>query len=104
MLFRSVQASGISGDIVLVLEALVLFCIASEFIPALKRVLPGWLRLTPLRAANSSAAGAPVAASNAVLENAREVAGQREKVAIDVAARETADESAGGESTGAREE
>ncbi|HVU65793.1 MAG TPA: ABC transporter permease [Ktedonobacteraceae bacterium] len=99
-----VQASGISGDIVLVLEALVLFCIASEFIPALKRVLPSWLRLTPLRAANSSAGGAPVAASNAALENAGEVAGQREKVAIDVAAREAADESAGGESTGAREE
>jgi general nucleoside transport system permease protein len=42
-----VQASGISGDIVLVLEALVLFCIASEFLPALRRVLPDWLRFTP---------------------------------------------------------
>lgn len=42
-----VQASGISGDIVLVLEALVLFCIASEFLPALRRVLPDWLRLIP---------------------------------------------------------
>lgn len=44
-----VQASGISGDIVLVLEALVLFCMASEFIPALRRVLPPWLRLIPVR-------------------------------------------------------
>jgi len=42
-----VQVSGISGDIVLVLEALVLFCIASEFLPALRRVLPNWLRFTP---------------------------------------------------------
>ena len=44
-----VQASGISGDIVLVLEALVLFCIASEFIPALRNILPSWLRLMPAR-------------------------------------------------------
>lgn len=44
-----VQASGISGDIVLVLEALVLFCIASEFLPALRRILPSWLRFMPTR-------------------------------------------------------
>lgn len=43
------QASGISGDIVLVLEALILFCMASEFLPALRRVLPGWLRFTSIR-------------------------------------------------------
>jgi simple sugar transport system permease protein len=41
------QATGISGDIVLILEALVLFSIASEFLPALRRVLPSWLRFLP---------------------------------------------------------
>jgi hypothetical protein len=30
---------------VLIIEALVLFFIAAEFIPALRRILPGWLRL-----------------------------------------------------------
>jgi general nucleoside transport system permease protein len=41
------QASGIDGDIVLVLEALVLFCMASEFLPTLRRALPSWLRFSP---------------------------------------------------------
>ena len=50
-----VQATGISGDIVLILEALVLFCIASEFLPALQRVLPWWLRLFPVRPRTSAA-------------------------------------------------
>ncbi|HEX9133100.1 MAG TPA: ABC transporter permease [Ktedonobacteraceae bacterium] len=31
--------------LVLIIEALVLFFIAAEFIPALRRILPGWLRL-----------------------------------------------------------
>lgn len=45
-----VQATtGIPRDIVLILEALVLFSIASEFLPALRRFLPKWLRLTPGR-------------------------------------------------------
>lgn len=50
------QASGISGDIVLVLEALILFCMASEFLPALRRVLPDWLRIMPARAASPATA------------------------------------------------
>lgn len=49
-----VQASGISGDIVLVLEALVLFCIASEFLPTLRRILPSWLRFTSIRPVNAA--------------------------------------------------
>ncbi len=50
-----VQASGISGDIVLILEALVLFCIASEFLPALRRILPPWLRFSPINRATTTA-------------------------------------------------
>src|SRR2546428_642352 len=35
----------VDPNLVLIIEALVLFFIAIEFIPALRRVLPGWLRL-----------------------------------------------------------
>ena len=57
-----VQATGISGDIVLVLEALVLFSIASEFLPALQRHLPGWLRFMPGRPTQETARSAIVMA------------------------------------------
>lgn len=97
-----VQASGISGDIVLILEALVLFCIASEFIPALKRILPGWLRMTPLRVGRATPAVAAVASVELSVHEVVEES--REPVPIDVAVRETFDESAGDESAGAREE
>jgi simple sugar transport system permease protein len=102
-----VQASGISGDIVLVLEALVLFCIASEFIPALRRILPSWLRLSPVRPTRATASSAAAVAlpgagtGSEVLESDAEL--EREKVAIDVAVKEASDESAGGESTSAGE-
>jgi simple sugar transport system permease protein len=38
-----------AGYIVQLVEALVLFSLASEFLPALRRILPGWLRLLPAR-------------------------------------------------------
>lgn len=99
-----VQASGISGDIVLVLEALVLFCIASEFIPALQRIMPRWLRLTSIRPVRVSPAAATV--TSADLEVAREGEDEenREKVPIDATVKETFDKSAGGESASVREE
>lgn len=96
-----VQASGISGDIVLVLEALVLFCIASEFIPALRRILPGWLRFTSIRP-QSATREAPAAIAAAIEDGGGEQA--REKVLIDVAGQEPLDENAGGESASSREE
>lgn len=95
-----VQATGISGDIVLVLEALVLFCIASEFVPALKQILPGWLRLTPLRLQRARASLATTPAVGVEAENKDEIETEREKVAV----KETVDEKAGGESASAREE
>lgn len=95
-----VQATGISGDIVLVLEALVLFCIASEFIPALKRILPGWLRLTPLRSERTSASLATASVASVEAGDKDEGETEREKVAV----RETVDENAGGESASARED
>ena len=100
-----VQASGISGDIVLVLEALVLFCIASEFIPALRRILPSWLRLTSIRPARAIAAipAAPLASTN-VDGTGGEAEETREKVPIDVAVSEPFDASAGGESASIKEE
>lgn len=102
-----VQAAGISGDIVLVLEALVLFCIASEFIPALRRVIPSWLRFPAIRPERATPPAAVVVTSPVVV--ASDEAGTngdaeegREKVSIDVAVKEAVDESAG--SGGAREE
>lgn len=99
-----VQASGISGDIVLVLEALVLFCIASEFIPVLQRIIPGWLRLTSIRPARVSTTSAAVASVDAEVAGGVEGEASREKVPLDVAVKETFDEHAGGESTSVREE
>ncbi len=58
-----VQAAGISGDIVLVLEALVLFSIASEFLPAIRRRLPRWLRFMPDRPTQEIARAAVVSSS-----------------------------------------
>jgi hypothetical protein len=34
----------VDPNLVLIIEALVLFFIAAEFIPALQRILPAWLR------------------------------------------------------------
>lgn len=48
----SVQAAtGMAGAgyIVQVMEALILFCLASEFIPGLRRLMPRWLRFQPDR-------------------------------------------------------
>jgi len=102
-----VQASGISGDIVLVLEALVLFCIASEFIPALRRFVPSWLRFTSLRAESTTpspaSATAPVITASAEPGMNGDTEEKREKVPIDVAVKEASDESPGS-STGIREE
>ena len=42
--FMQLNAS-IPADLVLIIQALILFSIASEFLPALQRWLPGWLRL-----------------------------------------------------------
>jgi general nucleoside transport system permease protein len=99
-----VQASGISGDIVLVLEALVLFCIASEFIPALRRIMPSWLRFTSIRPERPAPSVAPVVATGAEIGANGDVGENREKVPIDVAVKEAFNESAGGESASAREE
>lgn len=38
-----------AGYIVQIMEALILFCLASEFIPALRRFVPRWMRLLPDR-------------------------------------------------------
>ncbi|HEY3992387.1 MAG TPA: ABC transporter permease [Ktedonobacteraceae bacterium] len=101
-----VQASGISGDIVLILEALVLFCIASEFIPALRRFVPSWLRLSPIRRAPAHTSVAAVAMTDIGSEPVESAVAEedREKVAIDVARQETSDESAGEKSASSGEE
>ncbi|HEX7734691.1 MAG TPA: ABC transporter permease [Ktedonobacteraceae bacterium] len=105
-----VQASGIPGDIVLVLEALVLFCIASEFIPALRRFVPGWLRFTSLLPERAPSPTTVTASTTAAVVSAHAEPGvngdvevEREKVPSDVAVKEASDESTGG-GTGAREE
>jgi len=53
LLFGGLQQAGpymelfahIPGDLVLIIQALVLFSIATEFLPAIQRVLPRWARL-----------------------------------------------------------
>ena len=99
-----VQASGISGDIVLVLEALVLFCIASEFLPALRRLLPSWLRFTSIRPVQTASSVATISATGLDETPRVEVEERPAKVPIDVAAKETSDENVGGESASLREE
>lgn len=93
-----VQASGISGDIVLVLEALVLFCIASEFLPALQRIWPRWLRFTSVRPVRTSptipTAAVPATPASAGL-NGEEEEEERAKVPIDVTAPKTINEGSG---------
>ncbi|HEU5382206.1 MAG TPA: ABC transporter permease [Ktedonobacteraceae bacterium] len=91
-----VQASGISGDIVLILEALVLFCIASEFLPALHRRLPNWLRFIPAR---------PVARSvqDLAVITPLEVHDQ-EGTPVEVPLGEAREHSAGGDSASSQEE
>jgi ABC-type uncharacterized transport system permease subunit len=37
--------AGVPGDLVLIIQALILFSIASEFLPAIQRALPVWVRL-----------------------------------------------------------
>jgi simple sugar transport system permease protein len=35
--------ANIPGDLVYIIQALVLFCIAAEFLPAIQRALPAWM-------------------------------------------------------------
>jgi ABC-type uncharacterized transport system permease subunit len=98
-----VQASGISGDIVLVLEALVLFCIASEFLPALRRLLPSWLHFTSIRPLSAPTPVAAIATTGTEKVENGEIEESREKVPIDVAVKEPFDECAGGEHASAKE-
>jgi len=54
LLFGGLQQAGpymelfahIPGDLILIIQALVLFSIATEFLPAIQRVLPTWARLS----------------------------------------------------------
>jgi len=95
-----VQASGISGDIVLVLEALVLFCIASEFLPALQRVLPNWLRLRPRPARPEAIVQVPLSSAREPLS----VEHERLAVPVDVGTGESLEESAGGDGASLKED
>ncbi|HEY0755389.1 MAG TPA: ABC transporter permease [Ktedonobacteraceae bacterium] len=99
-----VQASGISGDIVLILEALVLFCIGSEFIPALRRILPNWLRFTPIRQQQTMPPSVPVVEPDIEAGVNGSAEESREKVPLEVVTKEVVNESAGGESAGIKEE
>ncbi len=66
--FMQVDA-GVPGDLVYIIQALVLFCIAAEFLPTLQRSLPSWARLSRRPAIVSNIAGSTEAASTLV-ENA----------------------------------
>jgi len=56
-------SAGVPGDLVYILQALVLFSIATEILPALRRLFPSWLTLSMRR---SPPAAAGVVASPAV--------------------------------------
>lgn len=91
-----VQASGIPGDIVLVLEALVLFSIASEFLPTLRKHLPRWLRFMPDR---------PVAGAVHELAVVTPLNGNgQETPPVEVSVGEPLEQSAGGDSASSKEE
>lgn len=95
-----VQASGISGDIVLILEALVLFCIASEFLPALRRVLPRWLQFRPRQARPETVS----IMSTATTLEPLAVESERATVPADVGTSEPLEESAGGDGASPKED
>ncbi|HEY1352038.1 MAG TPA: ABC transporter permease [Ktedonobacteraceae bacterium] len=95
-----VQASGISGDIVLVLEALVLFCIASEFLPALRRVLPRWLQFGSRPTRSETVVLTPVATMFEPLP----IEHERPVVSADVGTGEPLEEGAGGDGTSPKED
>ncbi len=95
-----VQASGISGDIVLILEALVLFCIASEFLPALRRVLPRWLQFRPRHPRPETV---PIMSTATTLEPLA-VENERPAVPVDVGTGEPVEESAGGDGASPKED
>jgi general nucleoside transport system permease protein len=95
-----VQTTGISGDIVLILEALVLFCMASEFLPALQRVLPSWLRLFPARPKTSVRESAPAHATVIAVQQT----GDPDAPPLDGEVLALVEESTGGDSTSIKEE
>ncbi|GAC1424985.1 MAG: ABC transporter permease [Ktedonobacteraceae bacterium] len=55
--------AGIPGDLVYIIQALVLFSIAAEFLPTLQRSLPSWARLSRRPAIVPSITGSTMAAS-----------------------------------------
>ncbi len=55
--------AGIPGDLVYIIQALVLFSIAAEFLPTLQRSLPGWARLSRRPSLVPSITGSTEAAS-----------------------------------------
>ncbi|GAC1652645.1 MAG: ABC transporter permease [Ktedonobacteraceae bacterium] len=65
--FMQVDA-GVPGDLVYIIQALVLFSIAAEFLPTLQRSLPSWARLGHRPAIVPNIAGSTEAAS-ALVEN-----------------------------------
>jgi simple sugar transport system permease protein len=95
-----VQASGISGDIVLILEALVLFCIASEFLPVLRRVLPRWLQFRPRQPRPETVPLMSTATSLEPLSTENEYPA----VPVDVGTGESVEESAGGDGASPKED
>lgn len=60
--------AGIPGDLVYIIQALVLFSIAAEFLPTLQRSLPSWARLSRRPSVVPSITGSTEAAS-ALVEN-----------------------------------
>ncbi len=66
--FMQVDA-GVPGDLVYIIQALVLFSIAAEFLPTLQRSLPSWARLSRRPAIVPNVAGSTEAASS-LIENA----------------------------------
>ncbi len=65
--FMQVDA-GVPGDLVYIIQALVLFSIAAEFLPTLQRSLPSWARLSRRPAIVPNIAGSTEAAST-LIEN-----------------------------------
>ncbi len=61
--------AGIPGDLVYLIQALVLFSIAAEFLPTIQRSLPGWARLSRRPSIVPNITGSTEAAS-ALVENA----------------------------------
>ena len=64
--------AGIPGDLVYIIQALVLFSIAAEFLPTIQRSLPGWARLSRRPSIVPSVTGSTEAAL-AMVEDAPQV-------------------------------